>query len=218
MLSSNSSRSHARRSKSNAGLLVAIFIFVTGAPSPALAQWEIQTAPTTADLRGIHSLGTASPGPPEPKAPFSVPPTRAAHWQRCATPPDADHLDFRGIQAFDASTAIVMSSGKGPLSRLYKTTDACQSWKLLFTNPDLEGFWDAVAGETGDMVFVLGDSVRQELRVWEWKAGWEERELEVSYEAKGKAEPAEASFAASNSVSAFKWSRPRRSTRLGNTI
>jgi hypothetical protein len=37
-----------------------------------------------------------------------------------------------------------MSSGKGDLSRLYKTTDGCQTWKLLFTNPDKEGFWDAL--------------------------------------------------------------------------
>jgi hypothetical protein len=37
-----------------------------------------------------------------------------------------------------------MSSGKGDLSRLYKTTDACKSWKLIFTNPDKEGFWDAI--------------------------------------------------------------------------
>ncbi len=37
-----------------------------------------------------------------------------------------------------------MSSGKGPLSRLYKTTDACQTWHLVFTNPDPEGFWDAI--------------------------------------------------------------------------
>jgi len=37
-----------------------------------------------------------------------------------------------------------MSSGPGDQSRLYKTTDACQSWKLVFTNPDKDGFWDAI--------------------------------------------------------------------------
>lgn len=48
------------------------------------------------------------------------------------------------MQAFDENTAIVMSSGKGDLSRLYKTTDGCVTWKLLFTNPDKDGFWDAI--------------------------------------------------------------------------
>lgn len=67
------------------------------------------------------------------------------HWQVCAVPPGAEKLDFRGVQAFDAKTAIVMSSGKGDLSRLYKTTDGCATWKLVFTNPDKDGFWDALS-------------------------------------------------------------------------
>ncbi|HEX2919102.1 MAG TPA: hypothetical protein VHN81_11300, partial [Edaphobacter sp.] len=80
-------------------------------------------------------------------------------WQRCSTPPGADHLDFRGIQAFDRNTAIVMSSGKGGLSRLYKTNDGCKSWKLVFTNPDKEGFWDAIKFPNRDLGFLLGDPV-----------------------------------------------------------
>ncbi len=60
-------------------------------------------------------------------------------------PPGAEKLDFRGIWAWDANTAVAMSSGPGDLSRLYKTTDGCSSWKLLYTNPDKDGFWDAIA-------------------------------------------------------------------------
>jgi photosystem II stability/assembly factor-like uncharacterized protein len=81
-------------------------------------------------------------------------------WQPCTIPPGAEHLDFRGIQAFDANTAIVMSSGKGDLSRLYKTTDGCQTWKLIFTNPDKDGFWDAVLLNRFDKGgYLLGDPV-----------------------------------------------------------
>jgi hypothetical protein len=43
-----------------------------------------------------------------------------------------------------------MSSGTGDQSRLYKTTDGCQTWTLLFTNPDKEGFWDAIRFTTRD--------------------------------------------------------------------
>ena len=109
---------------------------LSSSPPAAPAQWQIQTAPTTADLRGIHALGNGIAWASGSEGTVLRTTDDGAHWQRCATPPDADHLDFRGIQAFDASTAIVMSSGKGPLSRLYKTTDACQTWKLVFTNPD----------------------------------------------------------------------------------
>ena len=134
-------------------------------------------------------------------------------WQSCTVPPGAEHLDFRGIQAFDANTAIVMSSGKGVLSRLYKTTDGCHTWILVAKNPDPEGFWDAMqAGDPEDTkhingldeaqerALILGDSVNGQLRLWEWKEGWEERELELSFQIKGKSDPGEGSFAASNSV------------------
>jgi photosystem II stability/assembly factor-like uncharacterized protein len=128
----------------------------------------------------------ASPGPLAPTAP-SFANNDGKDWQRCATPPDAEHLDFRGIQAFDASAAIVMSSGKGSLSRLYKTTDACQTWKLIFTNPDSGGFWDAlqvqaVTGARSDgtrqlMGTVIGDPVNGRFRIFRtfngdtWLAG-----------------------------------------------
>ena len=43
-------------------------------------------------------------------------------------------LDFRGIVAFNATTAYVMSSGEGPRSRIYKTTDGGETWDLQYTN------------------------------------------------------------------------------------
>ena len=58
--------------------------------------------------------------------------------------PDADKdgatLDFRGIQAWDAQTVIVMASGPGDKSRLYKTTDGCKTWTLVLRNENPEGF------------------------------------------------------------------------------
>lgn len=63
----------------------------------------------------------------------------------------------RGIWAWDADTAIVMSSGPGDLSRLYKTTDGCSHWKLLFTNPDKDGFWDAMVFSDRSHGMILGD-------------------------------------------------------------
>jgi photosystem II stability/assembly factor-like uncharacterized protein len=71
-------------------------------------------------------------------------------WQQCATPPEASKLDFRGVWAWDAQTALLLSSGPGDQSRLYRTTDGCTSWKLLVTNPDaasgskFPGFWDGI--------------------------------------------------------------------------
>jgi photosystem II stability/assembly factor-like uncharacterized protein len=124
----------------------------------AHAQWEIETSNTTADLRGIHSVGNGVAWASGTNGTVLRSEDGGYVWQSCSIPPGAEHLDFRGVQGFDANTAIVMSSGKGDLSRLYKTTDGCHTWKLVFTNPDADGFWDAlVAG--GKTLFVLGDPV-----------------------------------------------------------
>ena len=130
---------------------VAWFISMAFAVSVcAHAQWEIENSNTTADLRGIHSIGNGVAWASGTKGTVLRTEDSGYVWQTCSIPPGAEHLDFRGIQGFDANTAIVMSSGKGDLSRLYKTTDGCHSWKLVFTNPDSEGFWDAIRFDERD--------------------------------------------------------------------
>jgi photosystem II stability/assembly factor-like uncharacterized protein len=108
------------------------------------AQFDIEDSHTTASLRGIHNVGGGVAWASGTNGTVLRTEDGGYLWQTCNIPPGAEKLDFRGIQAFDENTAIVMSSGTGDLSRLYKTTDGCQTWKLLFTNPDKEGFWDAV--------------------------------------------------------------------------
>jgi hypothetical protein len=110
----------------------------------AAAQWVIQQSNTTANLRGIYNVGGGIAWASGTQGTVLRTTDDGKTWQHCAPPSNAEKLDFRGIQAFDENTAIVMSSGKGDLSRLYKTTDACHSWKLVFTNPDKDGFWDAL--------------------------------------------------------------------------
>ena len=121
--------------------LVLGFIAITASAS---AQWTLQTSNTTADLRGIHNVGNGVAWASGTNGTILRTEDGGYVWQSCSIPPGAEKLDFRGIQAFDANTAIVMSSGPGDQSRLYKTTDGCHSWKLIFTNPDKGGFWDTI--------------------------------------------------------------------------
>ncbi|MGA1983779.1 MAG: hypothetical protein ABSG84_15100 [Acidobacteriaceae bacterium] len=142
----------------------------------ARAQWEIVTPPpTTADLRGIDNVGKGVVWASGSDGTVLRSEDDGYLWQRCAIPPGAEHLDFRGIQAFDANTAIVMSSGKGPLSRLYRTTDGCQTWTLLFTNPNADGSFDALkipiwmARQYEKDLLLLGGPVGGQLIVWKVK-------------------------------------------------
>jgi photosystem II stability/assembly factor-like uncharacterized protein len=136
------------------------------------AQWQLQDAHTTADLRGIDNVGGGVAWASGSDGTILRTEDAGFVWQLCAKPPGGEHLDFRAIQAFDNNTAIAMSSGKGDLSRLYKTTDGCQTWKLVFTNPDPDGFWDAlqightIPKEIGTL-FILGDPVDGQFRFFE---------------------------------------------------
>lgn len=150
--------------------LIFFALFVTTAAG-SKAQWQLQDAHTTADLRGIDNVGGGVAWASGSDGTILRTEDAGFVWQLCAKPPGGEHLDFRGIQAFDNNTAIVMSSGKGDLSRLYKTTDGCQSWKLIFINPDKDGFWDALSidkrkpslarpnWQTHMRGFILGDPV-----------------------------------------------------------
>jgi hypothetical protein len=140
--------------------LVQIAAFLLIRSAPVHAQWTLETSNTTADLRGIHSIGNGVAWASGTNGTVLRTEDGGYVWQSCSIPPGAEKLDFRGIQAFDANTAIVMSSGKGDLSRLYKTVDGCNSWKLLFTNPDPDGFWDGlIADKLGSSAVVVGDPV-----------------------------------------------------------
>jgi photosystem II stability/assembly factor-like uncharacterized protein len=114
------------------------------AVTSAQAQWTMQQSNTAASLRGIHNVGDGVVWASGAQGTVLHTTNDGQTWHTCTVPPSAEKLDFRGIQAFDANTAIVMSSGAGGLSRLYKTIDACRTWKLVFTNPDESGFWDAI--------------------------------------------------------------------------
>src|SRR5580693_7023809 len=184
--------------------IAAFAVCVVGfAGAPLCAQWQILNSGTSADLRGIDNVGGGVAWASGTNGTVLRTEDGGYVWQSCTVPPDAEKLDFRGIQAFDANTAIVMSSGKGDLSRLYKTTDGCHSWKLIFTNPDEDGFLDAIKFAPGEKTrsfrvgIVYGDPVQGkfvQFRSYDFGATWS-RVSETPDAREG-----EAMFAASNST------------------
>jgi photosystem II stability/assembly factor-like uncharacterized protein len=136
-------------------LLALIAPAQTKAPS---VPWKLEDTGTTAGLRGIHagnggvvwSSGTNG---------TVLRRDDNGKWHRCSAPPDAAKLDFRAIQAWDAQTALIMSSGTGDQSRLFQTTDGCKTWKLILTNPDATGFWDGLLFLDRQNAILYGDPV-----------------------------------------------------------
>ncbi len=128
--------------------------------SPACGQIDLQDSHTTASLRGINAPSANVAWASGSGGTILRTLDGGATWQPCAVPQGAERLDFRGVQALDADLAIVMSSGKGELSRIYKTIDGCKTWKLVFTDPDGDGFFDAIRRVTSRQLFLLGDPVQ----------------------------------------------------------
>lgn len=176
-------------------------IAITCTFHPAAAQWELQRSGTTADLRGVYAVGANIAWVSGTNGAVLRTVDAGKTWQYCAVPKGAEKLDFRAIQASDGETAVVMSSGTGDLSRLYKTTDGGKNWRLLFTNPDKDGFWDALLMNAADKSgIVLGDPVNGRFRIYVTRDSgetWETAaQLPVAIEG-------ESVFAASNSSMAI---------------
>ena len=72
---------------------------------------------------------------------------------------DAAALDFRGVVAFSADEAFLMSAGPGEQSRIYHTSDGGQHWQLQFKNSNPKGFFDSIAFWDAKHGIVLGDPI-----------------------------------------------------------
>jgi photosystem II stability/assembly factor-like uncharacterized protein len=179
----------------------AILAFILLLSPTAFAQFTIQDSQTTADLRGIHSVDGSVAWASGTQGAVLRTVDGGAHWEKCAIPPDADKLDFRGIWAWDARTAEVMSAGPGELSRLFKTTDGCQHWTELFRNLDKDGFWDSLvyqrteSGQGSANAVLIGDPLNGRFFTMVNSI----HGSLVRADASCAARPDEAAFAASNS-------------------
>jgi photosystem II stability/assembly factor-like uncharacterized protein len=119
------------------------------------ARWRRQSVPSAASCRSVSAVSAlvAWVGCSTGRVFRTV--DGGATWT-VDTVPGAARLDFRGIKAFDANTAVIASAGPAELgqARIYRTIDGGASWALTWSDTTkgifLDGlaFWDARHGVT----------------------------------------------------------------------
>ena len=138
-------------------MLLAILLCLPGFASDETS-WKYAESGVKAKLRGVSALDNGLILASGTSGTILRSEDAGAHWSQL-TIPNAERLDFRDIQAIDSQTAIVLAAGTGEASRIYRTADAGQTWKLAFQHTHPQGFLDAIAFFDAKRVLALGDPI-----------------------------------------------------------
>ena len=85
-----------------------------------------------------------APGPRAPTARCFGRATAAGSGRRWPSPAARSSTSATS-RSSRTTTVLLLAAGPGELSRIYRTTDDGKTWTLVHTNPDKDGFYDAIA-------------------------------------------------------------------------
>lgn len=123
-------------------------------PSP---RWTAQHSGVNARLRGISAVSDRVAWASGSASTVLRTIDRGTTWQKLTV--TNEQLDFRDVDAVDATVAYVLSIGNGPASRIYKTSDGGSTWTLQFKNDDPRAFYDAMTFWDANRGLVIGDAI-----------------------------------------------------------
>ncbi len=180
---------------------VLLFIFAASARAQS---WSVQTSGLDTDIRGVSAVyASDSNGVQSPVVWASGSNgvilrsvDMGKTWKRIHVQ-DGEALNFRGVVAFDARFAYVMSVGLGEKSVIYKTTDGGETWKLQYSDKRKDFFLDTIACPSRTHCFALGDPIDGKFLMLFTEDG--EHWKELPRDKMPAALPEEGAFAASGS-------------------
>ncbi len=139
-------------------LQLTLFVILFAATALAQISRQTQSPPTTENLRGVSAVSQSIVWASGTHGTY-LRTTNAGRTWIPAQVTDATALDFRGLVAFSADEAFLMSAGPGDQSRIYHTSDAGQHWQLQFTSTNPKAFFDSIAFWDPTHGIVLGDPI-----------------------------------------------------------
>jgi len=174
---------------------IRLFLFVLTAATIADAQWRKQAIDTKASLRGLSVVNKKIVWASGTGGTFLKTIDGGKTW-KVGKVPDADKLDFRDVEAFDAEEAYLLSIGNGENSRIYKTVDGGENWNLQFKNTNPKAFFDALAFWDKNNGIAMSDPVDGKYLLIETKDGGANWRI-IDHSRSPRAKEGEAAFAAS---------------------
>ena len=119
--------------------------------------WELQNSGVVSSLRGICAVSETCCWASGAAGTVVRTIDAGKSWQSVG-PTDATTADFRDIEAWDESTAVIMSAGE--VDRLYRTEDGGESWKIVYEHPNPAAFFDGLSFErSGQSGWLMGDPI-----------------------------------------------------------
>jgi photosystem II stability/assembly factor-like uncharacterized protein len=133
----------------------------------SFAQWTKLDSGTDASLRGVSAVDANICWVTGSKGTVLRTTGGGAHWTKLPVP-NADKLDFRDVEAFDANTAVIMSAGPAEqgAGEIFKTTDAGVHWKEVLTTDHKGVFFDSMAFWDKKRGILFSDPVDGHFVLW----------------------------------------------------
>ena len=187
-------------------LLIPLLLFFDAAADPSW--WKVQTTGFDTNLRGVSVVNISNENGKRLVVVWASGSNGAVlrsidegkSWQQLHVS-GGEKLDFRGFVAVNEKIAYLMSSGEGHSSRIYKTTDAGQTWTLQFSDPRKEFFLDSIACISESNCLALSDPVDGKFLLLHTSDGRHWKPLPPGH--MPEALKGEGAFAASNSSLVF---------------
>ena len=154
---------------------------------------KILTAGTKTSLRGLSVVSDKTVWVSGSNGTVGITIDGGANWNWINVK-GFEKRDFRDIEAFNDSTAIIMAVDEP--AYILKTNDAGKSWKIVYSNFDKGMFLDAMDFNGDKNGVIIGDPIKGKFFVAETKDAGESWQ-DLSYENRPIADSGEACFASS---------------------
>ncbi|MGV9688216.1 WD40/YVTN/BNR-like repeat-containing protein [Streptomyces sp. NPDC003444] len=162
---------------------------------PSVVGWRLTPTGTDARFRGLAAVDRRTAWAAGSRGTVLRTTDGGRSW-RNVSPPGAEGLEFRDVEAFDARRAVVLAIGEGEASRVLRTEDGGATWTESFRNTDPRAFYDCMTFFDHRNGLAMSDPVDGKYRILSTRDGGRSWRV-LPNAGMPEALPGEAGFAAS---------------------